>query len=268
MPHESFFEQFKDSLKMVLNLDELNAFAVTALKFFIAVLATLQIRSPDAAHPMMNDTFHFLLDTTSPKNHVRIHITQFIAMLMGGLGTDINIADDVHESLEQYLITQLKDTVATVRLQAVYAISRLQNPLDEDNEVVKLLLFHMSSDPSVLVRKATIVVTAHARHTMPHLLERLQDIDEGVRRTAYLQLSAYHVRRLTIADRLMVAESGCNDRSELVRRAVHAILLPQWLDGYGGQYVALINAMKLDATYEEIQRFAKVAKQAMMALFK
>lgn len=249
-------------------MNELNDFAVIALKLFVRFFARIPCDDPDDMHPILHEVFHFLLDSTSSKSNVRIHIAKFIALLLRGLGTDVIINEDICEKIIGYMGMQLQDTVANVRVQAIETICRFQNPNDEKDSVISLLLFHMDNDPSVQARKAALAATVHNQFTMPTILERMQDIDESVRRTVFVQLAKYSARRLTISQRLNILEFGCNDRSESVVKIVHSVLLPEWLHCYNGQYVALINAMKIDANYEEIQKFAKVAKQVMMALFK
>lgn len=268
MQHAHFWAQLKMSLKTIFVMDNSNKHVIIALKFFARFLANIRCDDPGDMHPLLQEVLNFILTSTSPKQNVRVHIAKLIALLLQELDIDVAIDEHFCKKLIEYMGMQLKDTAANVRLQAIETICHLQKSNDENDEVVKLLLFHMDNDPSAQVRKAAIRATVHNQFTMPCMLERMKDIDEDVRCTIFVQLGKYNARRLTTIQRLNILESGCNDRSEAVTKIVYGVVLREWLHQYNGQYVTLISAIKIYANYEEIQQLAKVSKQVMMALFK
>lgn len=268
MQHEEFTGYFLRGLRMAIKFGDTNRFANSIAQFMITFLASLRCEDEDEMHPILNDVFQFLLKHTSEINHVRLHMCQFINLLMKGLSTDVVIDENTYDEIIAYLYMGLQDNLASIRLQAIHALCRLQSPQNKDDGVTKKLLYHLKNDSSVPVRQAVLTLIARNAHTLPTIMDRLQDIDDGVRRSVYLQMSSYPVRRLKIQERVTFLESGLNDRSEAVHKVVHSVLLPQWMQSYENQYVSFTKALKMDESYEMVQRFVNVSKQALMAQFK
>lgn len=268
MQHEEFSAHFLRGLRVTLKFGDINRFADSIALFMIKFLASLRSNGDEAMHPMLNDVFQFVLKHTSEVNHVRLHLCTFLNLLLKGLGPDAEVDDDTYEKVLDYLFNALQDNLANIRLQAIHALCRLQTPHDKDDKVTKQLLFHLKADPSVPCRQAVITLIARNAYTMPSILDRLGDIDDGVRRSVYLQMSSYPVRSLKIQQRITFLEYGFNDRSEAIHKVVHSVLLPNWLKSYDKQYVTFIRALKMDDTYEMVQRSRKVSKQSLFGLFK
>lgn len=106
----------------------------------------------------------------------------------------------------------------SVRVQAIKALQRLQMPDVPDDPIVKIYTFHLASDPSGPVRQAVLTCLGRNIHTIPVILERLWDIDEKVRRHAYVHMANYPVKTYKVIHRLTFLEQGLNDRSDSVRK--------------------------------------------------
>lgn len=52
-----------------------------------------------------------------------------------------------------FQMQRLQDTRGAVRCRAALALQRLQNPMEQDDEVTRAYRFHMSCDPSSSVRR-------------------------------------------------------------------------------------------------------------------
>lgn len=141
-------------------------------------------------------------------------------------------------------------------------------PEVRDDPVVKLFQYHLNNDPSPIVRQAVITAIGRNVHTVPFILERFWDVDDKVRRHAYLHMSSYSVRAYKVAQRLTFLEQGLNDQSAKVRKVVVSVLIPSWLETYNKDYIAFVGALKLDANEQDIDRFRKTAKLALVEIFK
>lgn len=249
--------------------DESHRYANIGLEFLAKYLSSLRCEDPDnITHPILKSTFEYLLKTISLQINVRFRICQFVNMLLASMSSEANIDDDIFDEILKYMSERMKDLSPTVRVQAVYALQRLQIPENPDDCVVRIYSYHLSNDPSAHVRQAVLKSIGRNAITVPIILERLWDVDDRVRRRTYLQMSSHPVKSYKVAQRLQLLEQGLNDHCESVRKIVHGVLLPQWHQSYNKQYLSLISALKLDANQEEVQRFVKTSKQALFSLFK
>lgn len=266
MQHENFMNIFLKCLRVNMKEDESNSFANLGLKFFAKFLTSLQ--DDGDTHPILVSTFDFLLSTFSPLTTVRFRLCQFVNLLLSSMPSEAALDDNICNDIIKYMADRLKDQSALVRVQAVQALQRLQSPDVPSDLIVRAYLFHLANDVSAQVRMAVITAIGRTYRTIPPILERLWDIDERVRRHTYLQMSSYPVKSYKVAQRITFLEQGLNDHSEGVRKIVTSILLPQWLQSYGKNYISFVTALKLDASTAEIERFMKISKQALFVIFK
>lgn len=178
---------------------------------------------------------------------------------------DENIIDNITSRMNG---TFVRDPSPLVRQNALLALQRLQNPDDKDDAILKVYQFHMESDPVAKVRMTVITAIAKKLSLIPNIIERLQDIDEKVRRHVYLQMASFPVKTYRIIDRISFLEAGLNDRSEKVAEVVANVFLPNWISAYDKDYAELIKAIKMDSSDKELSSFRSLAEKALDVLFK
>lgn len=166
----------------------------------------------------------------------------------------------------KYMLERLKDNSSNVRIEAVRALQRLQDPENRDDAVIKAYLYHMTADPSTKVRMEIISSICRCSFTLPSLIERAWDTDDKIRRHIYLQLSSYSVRSFKVSQRLALLRQGLNDQVEVVKRAVTHVMLPQWFQAYDKNYVTFINALRYDRTESDVKDFIDISKAAVNCL--
>ncbi|KMY93398.1 condensin complex subunit 3 [Drosophila simulans] len=264
MGHESFRNAFINVLKAVLGAEEGNENANMALNFCATFVTS---SDSDGTEPMLGDTFHWLLTTYSSNPHIRYRICYFVNLILKELGPNAALDDHQCDDILEAMLDRVKDVSASVRKQAVLAMQRLQNPDNPSDVVVGAYMYHLTSDPSPNVRQCIITCMGRNYITIPHILERLWDVDEKVRRHTYVNMCNYPVRSYKVAQRLTVLEQGLNDTSATVRKTVINFMLKTWIESYQQNYVALIAALKLDSNEEELLRFRRVAKQMLRVIF-
>ena len=178
---------------------------------------------------------------------------------------DEAIMDDV---ITRMIGTFIKDISPVVRQYAIMALQRLQDPENPEDQVTRAYLYHMESDPVSKVRQATITAIAKKLPIFPNIFDRLHDNDEKVRRHTYFQMASVPVKSYKIADRIQIMLAGLYDRSELVKKAVHNILIPNWIASYDNIYTDFIKAIKLDSNDNELLKFRSLAQDALNVIFK
>lgn len=260
---------FLNGMRRLLRTEMVNDDPLILLRFFVKFLASLRcLPTEEGFHVIVDGIVFFLVGHTSSRSVVRANVCKFIDMLFKGLSDDVDIGDELHTKLVKCLEMHMQDTVVNVRTQAAYALCRFQDPDDKNDEVLRIYKYHLSHDPAVPVRLAILSSIARNAITVPFIIERLRDIDEKVRRAAYLQMSSYPVRQLKLSQRQQFVKHGMTDHSAAVRKVVKDVLLPQWFQSYGKQYLVFLKALKLDANYEDIKDFTTFSKNALIAQFK
>jgi condensin complex subunit 3 len=101
------------------------------------------------------------------------------------------------------------------------------------------------------VRKMLVGSVATSESTLRIIIDRTRDVNEEVRRVAFIVLSAkVEMRCLTIAQRAIVLKRGLADR-DVKARAACADLLTAWLCACGSDVVELLRALDVE-TNEDV----------------
>ena len=67
-----------------------------------------------------------------------------------------------------------------MRVHAVAALERLQDPSDKEDPVCAEMVRMLQSDPSNLVRRAVVTHLGISKYTLRHILARTRDVKEDV----------------------------------------------------------------------------------------
>lgn len=122
-----------------------------------------------------------------------------VSYIMTSFSQRAEIDEEVMESIVHRMIsTFIKDISPVVRQQAIMALQRLQDPDSSDDHVTRAYIFHMETDPVSKVRQAAITAIAKKLPIFPHILDRLHDSDEKVRRHTYLQMASFPVKQYKV----------------------------------------------------------------------
>uniref|UniRef100_A0AAG5D889 Nuclear condensin complex subunit 3 C-terminal domain-containing protein n=1 Tax=Anopheles atroparvus TaxID=41427 RepID=A0AAG5D889_ANOAO len=267
VPHDSFMKSFIQVVKRQMEREEANEYANNVLKFCAKFVAQPEYSEQSITHPVMATIFDWLLSTISSAPLVRFRICQLVNLILNALGSDATLDDTICDKILRYMLERMRDVSQQVRVQAVLALQRLQDPSSPEDSVVRAYTYHLDKDPSSKVRQTIISCLGRNYRSIPHILERLWDADERVRRHTYMQMSSYPVRQYKVAQRLKFLEQGLKDHSDSVRKVVRNVMIPQWIESYQRDYVAFVEALKLDADEQEMDRFRKTSKMALFEIF-
>ncbi|PFX25708.1 condensin complex subunit 3-like [Stylophora pistillata] len=206
----------------------------------------------DYSNVFLDSIFTFLLDSHDVKDKaVRFRVCQLINKLLNNMGDDAVIDDDLAERIFESMLIRLHDKFPAVRVQAVAAISRLQDPSDPECIVISTYLKLMSNDSSVEVRRTVLLNVALTSQTLEGIIGRTQDMTESVRKLAYRTLAEkVNIKSFTIAQRVQLLSNGLHDRSEAVKEVCAKELLYQWLNSFDGDVVKLLKCLDVDGCTE------------------
>jgi condensin complex subunit 3 len=202
---------------------------------------------------------YLLKGTNSKDKTVRFRACQIIAVAIRQLG---EISDEAYDSLKLALCKRVYDKEASVRLQAVLALSRLQGAEEEDDDnVTRLLVSILQHDSNAEVRRAVLYNLTKTSKTIPYLLQRAWDVHATNRRCVYARTlkEIGDFRLLSIGMREQLLAWGLKDRDTTVRSTATKMLVNDWLATANNDLVELLE--RLDVINSQI------ARAAMTALF-
>ncbi|XP_068799393.1 condensin complex subunit 3 [Struthio camelus] len=201
---------------------------------------------------LLNYVFHFLLESHNANSHaVRFRACQLVNKLLGNMPENAQIDDDLFDKINEAMLIRLKDKFSNVRIQAVLALSRLQDPKDENCPVVNIYSTLLENDSNSEVRRAVLSCIAPSARTLPKIVGRTMDVKEAVRKLAYEVLAEkVHMRALSIAQRVKLLQQGLNDRSDAVKEVMKKKLLQAWLRLTEGDVLELLHRLDVENCIE------------------
>jgi len=185
---------------------------------------------------------------------VRFRACQLTAKLLNSLGEDAEVSEELYEEILQAMLERLNDKVPVVRVHAVAAVSRLQDPTDAADPVTAEYMRLVSSDTSKEVRKAVLANLGVSALTLPHILERLRDVKDDVRKYTYSVVAIkIDIKALQIAQRVLLI-GGLQDRCELVRKACVNMMVTKWLPRCDNSPIKLLKLLDVELHPEAAER--------------
>jgi condensin complex subunit 3 len=271
MGHTPFMAVFEKMVILYLTREESNEYASRGLKFLSTFIASFgdEVARDGGSHPLIAQTFNQILDITSKQHHVRARICMLVAQIMTSFSQRAEIDETIMDGvIERMTTTFIRDISPLVRAAAILALQRLQDPENSEDQVTRAYIYHMETDPVGKVRQAAITAIAKKLPVIANIIERLQDNDEKVRRHTYMQMASFPVKSYKIADRIKILFAGLFDRSDMVKKAVNNILLPNWIAAYDNDYYKFAKAIKLDSNDKDLLNFRNLAQLSLLAIFR
>ncbi|XP_077295616.1 chromosome associated protein G [Arctopsyche grandis] len=258
----AFRQSVMSALQYTFTFGDANGNVDRVLQFFANFCASL-----GDEEDFLHFVFQTIFDCTAVAGHnVRNRSCQLLGLILTALGEDASLDDDICDKILSTQLERLQDVKGAVRCRAVLTLQRLQNPTDEDDPVTRAYVYHMSCDTSAAVRRAVVLSLAKSSRNLLHILERLCDVDESVRKAAFLYVSSINVTQLKVRQRVHILKVGLTERSPRVRQAVETTLIPTWLGAYKGSILDLLAAIRLD-NFQGAKDSAMVAGSLLQSLF-
>ncbi|ODV92637.1 hypothetical protein CANCADRAFT_90069 [Tortispora caseinolytica NRRL Y-17796] len=267
-----FFNEFARCVAFVLPLRKAEQCAEKVVRFVTLFVKNCQLAEDEAPNPayaqITDDLLAFLIHGVNAKlKNVRFRSIQLIACIVSTLN---EIEDSLSRVLASELIDRLQDKEATIRVQSVLALSRLQIDISEeeddedyDNELGRLvtdkLLTLLYSDPSPEVRRAVLLNLIRTKQTLPYLLERARDESDLNRKWVFTRVLRQipDFRMLSITMREKVLKWGLTDRDSGVKDTAVKLLANNWMENVDGDLMELLE--RLDVMNSEVPSLALAA---------
>ena len=286
---EAFHTQFINMINFLLPVFKREPAVERCVEFVVRFCTSADARDAEAAtkaaaadevdyesitDATLNVVIAHLLTVCGAKDKaVRFRACQLISRIFNGLDEEAEVDGDVCDGVLSRMLTRVTDKVPVVRVQAINALARLQDPTDAGCEIIAAYMARMASDNSPEVRRAALHQIAVSKKTLPAIVARTRDTKEAIRRHAYRMIGdKVEVTALTIAQRMQLLECGLFDRTAAVKSACADMLCNSWLVSLGQDPIRLLRCLDLggetDATTCEqaiaavLMRTGPTAKQA------
>lgn len=196
---------------------------------------------------------HLLQRSMASDKTVRFRSCQLLSCVLSSMHSDAEISDELYESMITILLPRLRDKNTTVRLWALKALSRLQTPEVEDDKVVLEIQRVMISDSSPLSRAVAVECISITSKTLPHIIDRVKDVNQEVRLAALQHLHKdVNVRHLSQPMRDVIIKHGLNDRDDAVKNASWDLVM-KWVSQLENKVPKLLHLLNLQVNEEVIE---------------
>jgi condensin complex subunit 3 len=211
---EHFFLSFVHCVMVILGLKKTDEVGTRMIRFLAGFIVYLAEPADDPATRFIENFMLFCLEHLDAKDKiVRMRLSQFLVACLNAID---ELGDDVWSVFRIKMTERLFDKEASVRVHAIHAMSRLQGlTLVEENglEVIDIFLDLLAHDPSVEVRRVALKQVDVTSKSLPIILERRHDIDNGIRRMFYAEkMKEIDLKMLTIQQRDEILQAGLSDR--------------------------------------------------------
>ncbi|KAM5339397.1 condensin complex subunit 3 [Glossophaga mutica] len=260
--HEEFLHYLKYAMVVYKREPAVERVIEFAAKFVTSFHQSDEEEDEEEGDGILDYLFSFLLKSHEANSSaVRFRVCQLINKLLGNMPENAQIDDDLFDKIKEAMLIRLKDKIPNVRLQAVLALSRLQDPKDDECSVSNAYATMIENDSNPEVRRAVLSCIVPSAKTLSKIVGRTRDVKVAVRKQAYQVLAEkVHMRTMSIAQRVMLLQQGLNDRSEAVKQATQKHLLQGWLRFTEGNMLELLHRL-------DVENSSEVAVSVLNALF-
>ncbi|XP_076275206.1 condensin complex subunit 3-like isoform X1 [Rhynchophorus ferrugineus] len=270
--NDTKFEDFLDNilyyLQGVLQKDHTNSSVKHILDFLAKFIAQLNNteseRNEESAigeyvHILLSNVIEVVLKYHQIENHnCRYNACSFISTLLTNIG-ETQLDDGLCDLIETAMIENTKDPKPVVRLQALLALFRLQDPLNPDCPVIQAFLTCLKDSSHIVRREAAKRIAPNAL-TLPKLKDRIRDVNENVRYAAFVHCGDLGLTHFRIIQRQHILRSGFNENNRIVKKVFLTHLIPKWLSSVNGEYMTFFNAIRLDSDETDISDTRELTK--------
>ena len=209
---EAFEGEFFRLVKLVLPHYKEEETVKRIISFIIMFATGQHVQQGDEAQQNEDGTAGFdvrLLAFLMPyansvEKGTRMRVCQLVAGIFAELDDDADISDELWDEIETEMCERSRDKVPKVRMHAVAALKRLQDPGDAQDPVLREIMRAMNSDTCPNVRKTALACISVSKVTLPRILRRLRDVHADVRRQVYTKMTELHMSGLRVKERLQL----------------------------------------------------------------
>lgn len=242
-----FIESFKSALMSVFISETSlhSVFVNNIIKFAangVSMLIELMTCDGRTGLYLMSEVFRLcrLYGRCSNKT-IRWRFCLFLNNLLNCMADETTLSVEMCEIATLFLLERLKDKKFEVRVQAAYALNRLQLPNDPNCPIVKKFIFHMTCDSNIEVRTAIVKKIAMFNNVIEEMLKNtVLDISDNVRKEMYNRFLKYPFLSLSSKQRQTVLEFGLNDDNPNITSLVKKRLILRWLEQCNDDFIMFL----------------------------
>jgi condensin complex subunit 3 len=152
MGEELFLEKLISFIHRMLIVATKDAAIDRLMKFIPAYLSSAMAEGDGKESVSCDETTILLLiellleRSVASEKAVRFRSCQMISSLLNSVGEDADIPSELWDSLEEKMMERLRDRVPIVRMYAVEALARLQDPENQDDQIVSAFVNMLQTD--------------------------------------------------------------------------------------------------------------------------
>ncbi|CAH1964911.1 unnamed protein product [Acanthoscelides obtectus] len=219
-------------------------------------------------HPFFTDAvmetlkYHRLANVS-----LRYNSCLFLRLLLQNISSNMNIDYYVCEKIGLAMLERTADLKSSIRLQAVMALEKLQDPTAPNCPVVTAYL-GLLQDANPLIRREVMRRIAPYVGSAPYILRHLRDVDANVRLQAFKRVADMGPKMFKIYERQDILTSGLNETNEKVKKSFQENLLIKWLNAYEGDFIKFLDSIKIDADEMDMLKTQHISKRLMDIYFR
>lgn len=182
------------------------------------------------------------------KAEVKDHVCYFLNLLLTAMPDDTYFPNEWREEIIEAMLFRISDISPKVRIQAVYVLHKMQKPWSDECDVIDAYLFHLSNDCSPDVRKAVIKNLETNRKTLEAVLERIHDVNDSVKKEAYVFLFKVSLKSFKIEEVQTIIRYGLLSKDEIVK-VIRDLILPACFANYNDSIIDFLHEYNLEYKY-------------------
>ncbi|VEN41604.1 unnamed protein product [Callosobruchus maculatus] len=198
---------------------------------------------------------------------LRYNSCLYLRLMLDNISRKVSLDYDICERIMEAMLERTTDLEPSIRLQAVMALVNLQNPSDPDCPVLKAYL-DLLLDGNALVRAEVVKRIAGYVGSVPYIMRHLRDVNANVRLQAFKRCADMGPKLFKICDRQDILMCGLNETEMRVRKLFQEELLIKWLNAYEGDFIKLLNSIKIDAEETDMLKTQHIGRSIMDVYFK
>ncbi|KAF1744841.1 hypothetical protein MXB_2982, partial [Myxobolus squamalis] len=201
------------------------------------VLKVKEHESSNESSPEVESIFNFVIRVIlsyhdASCKHVRLQVCNIISKMLETLLQDIRLDVSLIDDVTQKMRTRLHDSSPLVRMKAISALSRIQDPEDDNCLIMQDYLIALELDLNANVRRSVLSNICFTKKSLKTIFTRLYDVNPIVRKALYDRLQkGPALKSLEIGQREKIISAGIEEKVVDVKSSFQHVLIEIWFKG-------------------------------------
>ncbi|XP_063923186.1 condensin complex subunit 3-like isoform X2 [Zophobas morio] len=269
-PREEFMQLFLKFLQLVVrqNIDN-GQYTKRVLNFVSMFCADLtkKEQKENQTHEFLTPIIEKTIEWSVTNVYdIRYNSCYFIAMVLQDIGEEVQLEVNLIDEIQRVMLERMQENKIPIRLAAMSALVRLQDPHNFECPVIQAYLRALLSGSAQIRKEATERIAPNVM-TLSKIRDRVRDTDVGVRAMAFHRCADIGPLNFRIVDKHLILLCGFKETNEKVKKTFSEYLLPKWLTGYKGDFLKFLEALKLIADEEDISKMTYLSRELIRVFY-